>query len=176
MQQFKKFWASLDSLDDRIFFLTVTVSIVVSVIAYIADILQGLAIFFIMVLLFVLGLKYPEKRTIFRICLVITLNFILFPLSFFYSGGIQSGMILFYLTGLFLVPVMTRGKASIILFVLSIFMMIVTIDLAQYVPALVVPMTLSQHYRLLYPGTHTERETDGVPSQSVGERCIVRFI
>ena len=156
MQQFKKFWASLDSLDDRIFFLTVTVSIVVSVIVYIADILQGLAleaqlavlaIFFIMVLLFFLGLKYPAKRTIFRICLVITLNFILFPLSFFYSGGIQSGMILFYLTGLFLVPVMTRGKASIILFVLSIFMMIVTIEMAQYVPSIVVPMTLSQHYQ-----------------------------
>ena len=156
MKWIRKIWDSFETLDDRIFFLAVTVSMLLSIVVYIADIIAGLTpeaqiavlvIFFIMVVLLCLGIRFPKKRSLLRLCFIAVLNFVMFPLSFFYSGGIQSGMILFYLAGLFLVPVMTHGKTGILLFFLSLFAMIITIDIAQHRPDLVAPMTLDQHYQ-----------------------------
>ena len=156
MQKMKRTLQSFESLDDRIFFLTVNVSIIVSIVVLAADMIAGLSIeaqlavigiLFIMFLLLLLGVRFPARRNILRLCLVAVLNFVMFPLSFFYSGGIHSGMILFFLVGLFLVPVMLRGKTSILLFVLSLVNMIIMIDVAQYRPEFVKPMTLGQHYQ-----------------------------
>ena len=155
MKRIKQFWKSLDSLDDRIFFLTVIVSVFVGIAVTITNQLQGLSpqtkaasfgVTGIMILLFYLGLKFPARRGLLRICLVLVLNMIIFPISFLYSGGIRSGMILFFLIGLFLVPVLTRGKTSIILFLLSVSVMLVIVDFAQYAPETVVPVTLEAHY------------------------------
>lgn len=155
-KKLKRIWFSFDSLDDKVFFLTVTVAIFVSIVVYISDIVEGLplsaqlavlVILAFMVLFLFFGIRYPARRGLLRVCLVMVLNFAMFPASYFYSGGIHSGMILFFLVGLFLVPVMLRGKASIVLFLLSLLHMIVMIDLSQYRPQLVTQMTLEQHFQ-----------------------------
>jgi hypothetical protein len=152
----KRIWLSFDSLDDKVFFLTVAVSIIVSIVVYITDILEGLSlsaqlavlvILAFMLLLLFLGIRYPGRRKLLRFCLVLVLNFAMFPLSFFYSGGIHSGMILFFLVGLFLVPVMLHGKTSIAMFLLSLVFMIIIIDISQYRPHSVVPMSMEQHFQ-----------------------------
>ena len=156
MKKIKKIWRPFELLDDEIYFLTVIVSLFVSVIVFITDILEGLslaaqaavaAIFVLMLVLLYLGLHFPAKRKQLRLCLILIMNFILYPLSFIFSGGIHSGMILFFLVGLFFVPVMLHGRMSVIIFVLSLLFDIVMVELAQHFPQLVVPMSLKQHYQ-----------------------------
>lgn len=156
MKKIKEVWSSLDSLDDRIFILTVTVSIFVCVITLAAGVLQGLpweaqlatfGIFCFMIILLFLGIRFPSRRTLLRFCLVAGANFIFFPISFFASGGIHSGMILFFLVGLFLVAVMLRGNAGGIVFLLSLIGMILSVEFAQHFPDIVAPMSMEQHYQ-----------------------------
>ena len=155
-QLLKKWFRSFETLDDRIFLLTVLVAIFTGFIVYIADILEGLSlasqlavlgIIAIMILLLWIGVYHPSKRPILRLCLVLALNFVMFPASFYFSGGVYSGMMLFFLVGLFLVPVLLRGKTGVALFVLSLLFMLIVIDSARYFPQFVTPMTVDQHYQ-----------------------------
>ena len=44
MKWIRKIWDSFETLDDRIFFLAVTVSMLLSIVVYIADIIAGLTL------------------------------------------------------------------------------------------------------------------------------------
>lgn len=156
MQRIKRIWLSIESLDDRVYFLTVTVSILISIVTLITNMLQGLSmenqlvvagLGAAMLLLLILGIRFPARRRLLRLCLVLVMDFVLFPVSFFFSGGIHSGMILFFLIGLFLVPVMIRGKASIFIFALAMIWMILMVEISQRFPELVAPMTAEQHFQ-----------------------------
>ncbi|MBR2759888.1 MAG: hypothetical protein IKD66_01850, partial [Solobacterium sp.] len=79
MKWIRKIWDSFENLDDRIFFLAVTVSMLLSIVVYIADIIAGLTleaqiavlvIFFIMVVLLCLGIRFPKKRSLLRLCFI----------------------------------------------------------------------------------------------------------
>ena len=70
---------------------------------------------------------------------------VLFPLHFFTSGGIYSGMILFFLTGLALSAMLLRGKFGGIVFVLSLLVMCACVVVSVHCPQLVQPMTQRQH-------------------------------
>lgn len=156
MKKVEKLWLSFDTLDDKVFMLTVMVSIVVGVIALVAGALQHLpfvsmiatfVIVVFMALLLVLGIRFPQKRALLRLLLLLGINFVLFPVTFIFSGGIHSGMILFFLIGLFLVAVMLRGKAGEIVFIISLLIMILSIEFAQHFPELVSQMSLQKHYQ-----------------------------
>ena len=84
-----------------------------------------------------------DKEPVCRILLVIVLNFVLLPVAFFFCGGIKSGMILYFLTGLFIVvPTISNRKTRLILYVLSGLVMMTTFELAYSVfPEWVTPMS-----------------------------------
>ncbi len=66
-----------------------------------------------------------------RLALVCVLNFFYFPVAFFIFGGLNSGIELFYLLGLFCAAVLLRGRARNIVFFLALAEMILTLLLVR---------------------------------------------
>ncbi|MBQ8094540.1 MAG: GGDEF domain-containing protein [Clostridia bacterium] len=150
------FWHSLETLDERIYFMTLFVAVASGIITCIAGVIQRLPFsvqaitFFILVFTLILlffSMKHPEYRQGQRIVLVIVINFIFFPLTFFAAGGIHSGMSLFFLVGLFLVAIMLRGNLGGIVFVLSLLLMELTVTMSNLFPQFVSEVTKWQHYQ-----------------------------
>lgn len=157
--RFRKAWATLDTLDDRIYYTTLGVGITACLVSFVADIIQGLspystygtlalAVFFAVLQAVSLTHRHDHKlQKVCRVLLVVAVNFIFFPAIFFVSGGIRSGMILFYLLGLFLVAILLRGNLGGVLFLLSFLALELSITMADRFPSLVVEMTDVQHYQ-----------------------------
>ena len=150
-----QFWRSLETLDERIYYMLLSVADIAGLISTIVGFIQKLNIgtlcltfltFVFTVLLSVISVRHPEQRKIQKIVLIIAINFFFFPASFFLSGGIHSGMILFLLTGLFLVGITLRGKLSGYIFVASLVAMEMTLFFASLYPNLTIPMNEQQHY------------------------------
>lgn len=150
------FWRALDTLEERIYFLTLFVAGIAAVVSTVAGIIQRLpvfsifitfAIFVFVVVLTLVSIRFPEKRASQRLCLVFAINFCFFPTIFFASGGIHSGMGMFLLVGLFLTAIMLHGKLSGFVFLASLLVMELTMTLADRAPHLVAPMTEWQHYQ-----------------------------
>lgn len=55
-----------------------------------------------------------------RIAISVMLNFLLFPILFFTSGGVESGMIFYFLMGSYLISLLLEGKSRNIMLVLSL--------------------------------------------------------
>ena len=138
-------------LDSRVFLIVLAAGSLTALFSAIFTIVEGVgagaslstlgclvAMIAIMVLAFVF-----EKEAICHILLIVTLNFVLLPVAFFFCGGIRSGMILYFLTGLFIVvPSVSKAKTRLILYILSAVMMITTFELAYSVfPDWVTPMS-----------------------------------
>lgn len=104
-------------------------------------------IFVFTIILSVHSVRHPKQRGIQKLLLVIVINFVFFPVIFFPSGGIYSGMSLFFLAGLFLVGITLRGKLSGIVFVASLLVMELTLTLSDRYPQLLASMTERQHYQ-----------------------------
>lgn len=151
-------WFTLDTLHERIYHLVLDVIVFVSVISVIMGLFQhppvqsmisiSLILLFLIVLQFI-TIRYPRYSNTCRLVLVIGLNFVLFPFCFFASGGIHSGMILFYLAGLYLCAILLKGEFGRIIFAASLIWMIATIILAQHFPQLMPEVTSLQHYQVV---------------------------
>lgn len=155
-QYFVQTWGKLDTLDERIYHIVLVVGIIAALTSFIADLIQGLdslalittlALTAYLIALQFFSIRYPKFQRAGRVLLVAGVNFVLFPLIFFSSGGIYSGMILFYLLGFFLTAILIRGKLGGILFLLSFWGLELSITLAQRFPNAVAHMTPRQHYQ-----------------------------
>ena len=155
IRKITQFWGSLESLDERIYFMTLFVANVAGLVCSVVGIFQGLnlsvvlmtaMIFVFTMILSVISIRYPRHRQMQKVLLVLAINFLFFPSIFFPSGGIYSGVILFFLAGLFLVGITLRGSLSWILFTASLLVMQLTLYIAHKHPALVSPMTEQQHF------------------------------
>ena len=156
IRKITQFWGSLESLDERIYFMTLFVANVAGLVCSVVGIFQGLnlsvvlmtaMIFVFTMILSVISIRYPRHRQMQKVLMVLAINFLFFPSIFFPSGGIYSGVILFFLAGLFLVGITLRGSLSWILFTASLLVMQVTLFIAHKHPALVSPMTEPQHFQ-----------------------------
>ena len=118
-------WYTLDSLEDRIYHLVLDVVVFASVISVViglfmglpkgAMFVTGLILLFLIILQFI-TIRYQKCGDACRYALVLGLNFVLFPLNFFASGGVHSGMILFYLAGLYLCAILLHGNTGRVFF------------------------------------------------------------
>lgn len=149
------FWKELGSLENRIYYLVLGVGIVASVMCGLMAIPQQLnalgvigtfACTGVMLLLWFISRKW-HKENVCRVVLVYVVNLVLFPVNFLVCGGLTSGMVLFYLIGLFNVAIMLRGIQRLVAFVVSLLAMEGSITLGRVVPGLVTPMTEWQQYQ-----------------------------
>ncbi len=147
-------WYELDTLEERIYHIVLDVAVFISVITVIADLIMrvpGSAVFSsVMVLAFIILLqfvtmRYPRYSKTCRFVLVLGLNLVLFPGSFYSSGGIYSGIVLFYLLGVAMCAILLRGNLGGIIFVVSLLMMELSITLSTVFPNLVRAMSPAQH-------------------------------
>jgi signal transduction histidine kinase/CheY-like chemotaxis protein len=75
------------------------------------------------------------------VILVSTLCVICFPIVFFLSGGVESGMLAWLLLGSVMVTILLRGKAYFIILPLYVVVCMLTILFSYYHPELVVPIS-----------------------------------
>ena len=138
-------------LDTRVFMIVLIAGSLTALLSAVFTIIEGLgpgaslstlACLFMMIALMVLTFLFG-KEAICHILLCIVLNFVLLPVTFFFCGGIRSGMILYFLTAIYIVvPTITNRRARLAVYILSALMMIVTFELAYaVVPQWVTPMT-----------------------------------
>ena len=154
-EKFKAFWASLDSLESQIYYLVLAVGIVASVVSGLAAVPQHLGALALigtfsstvaLVLLWIVS-RRTRRENVCRVILVYLMNLVIFPVNYFICGGLTSGMVLFYLVGLFNVAIMLRGTRRIVAFFVSLLAMEFSITLGRSVPGLVTPLTELQQYQ-----------------------------
>ena len=147
-------WYVLETLEDRIYHIILDVAVFVSILSVVAGVLQGQPLFAILstvlILLFLIVLqyitmRYPKHANTCRILMVLGMNLVLFPIHFFTSGGIHSGMILFHLTGLVLCAMLIYGKRGTMVYLLSLVALEASVALSAVFPEYVQSMTEKQH-------------------------------
>ena len=134
----KSLVAKQETLEDKIFSLTLIVGTLVVLVSTIVTYMEELsdfatvcsalnAIFFIGLIV----LTYiAEKTDLARILLCYFLNCFLLPVTFFSCGGIDSGMPLYLLAGLFVIVPVLRGRQRLICFIISLVMHISMIGIS----------------------------------------------
>ena len=149
-------WYVLETLEDRIYHIILDVAVFVSVISVITgvavrspmrSILSSLLILLFLIVLQFITMRHPKYSNQCRIILTLGLNLVLFPLNYFASGGIYGGVILFFLLGLALCAVLTRGNLSGAVFLLSVLVMELSVIISSSFPHLVQEMTQKQQSR-----------------------------
>ncbi|MBR5109863.1 MAG: GGDEF domain-containing protein [Clostridia bacterium] len=147
-------WYTLETLEDRIYHIILDVAVFASVFSVAAGLLQGQPVYAILstalILLYLIviqyiTMRYPKHADTCRVLLVYGMNFVLFPIHFFTSGGIYSGMILFHLTGLVLCAMLIYGKKGGVVYLVSLVVLELSVACSFFFPELVQPMTEKQH-------------------------------
>ena len=117
-----------EKLEDKIFSFVLAVGTIVvagsTVVTYAEQLSQWATIFtslcgLFMIFIFVLAYVY-DKKEISRVLMCYLLNVVLLPLTFFSCGGIDSGMPLYLLAGLFITIPILKGKNRTICVVTSL--------------------------------------------------------
>ena len=133
---------SRETLNSRIFAIVVMVGTVVTAVSTVFTFFENLGMaasiatfvcfllqVFILYLAFVKG--YEKEG---HVILSIILNFILLPITYFMCGGIRSGMILYFLSCLFIIVLVIENRTHrMLLLVSSIVMHTLTIYMSVYV-------------------------------------------
>ncbi len=147
-------WYVLETLEDRIYHIILDVAVFISVISVVAGLIQSLPpvsmVMTVLILIYLIIIQYitirhPKYSKYCRVALLLGFNLVLFPICFFASGGVYSGMILFYLIGLSMCAMLVRGNTGGILFVLSLLVLEFSITISGLFPQWVEPMTPKQH-------------------------------
>lgn len=145
----------MKTLEDRTFYAVLGVGIIASLVSGVLTFIEGLgwvslftalACTAAMIGLWVASSRYHQER-ICRVILVYLVNFVLFPLNYFVCGALNSGMILFYLLGLFVVAILLRGAQRVVAYILSLLALEASITIGRYYPKIVTPMTPWQQYQ-----------------------------
>ncbi len=143
-------------LDSRVFMIVLAVGVITTILSIINTVLEGLgagailstlACLIVIIALTVVAFIF-DKEAICHILLCILLNFILLPVAFFFCGGIKSGMITYFISGLYLtVPTISKKRTRLIIYLLSLVMLSATV-VASYVffPEWVTPMSDDAFY------------------------------
>ena len=138
-------------LDSRVFMIVLVAGIITAILSMVNTVLEGLgtgavlstlACLVVFLVIMVLAFVF-EKEKICKILVCVVLNFVLLPVAFFYCGGIRSGMILYFLTGLYIiVPTISDKKTRLIIYISSALMLSATFEVAYVVlPEWVVEMS-----------------------------------
>lgn len=74
------------------------------------------------------------------LALALLYNFFLFPVTFFLSGGIQSGMPMYFVLGIFFTSILLEGKLQIVFTAFCVVNYAVLLAVAYFNPSLVTPL------------------------------------
>ena len=150
LDKHKKYMAD-KPLDSRVFMIVLIAGSVTALFSAVFTIVEGLgpgaSLSTLACLLMLIGVMvmalFFDKEAISHVLLCIVLNFVLLPVAFFFCGGIRSGMVLYFLTALYIVvPSIPNRKVRLVIYTLSGLMFIATFELAYSVfPEGVTPMT-----------------------------------
>lgn len=135
-------------MQERIYTLTVFTGVaaclVAAIIGYIAgnSLLMAIpflagALIFAFLLFFVLRYHKITALSHLSACII---NFIILPIAFFTTGGIQGGTPQWYVMGLVFTLILLRGKARIVFFILSLLVFDATYIIAYFFPQFVIPL------------------------------------
>ena len=136
-------WYELDSLENRIYHIILDVAVFVSVASVAAGlllhsprraVLSSALILLFLIVLQTITMRLPQYSEPCRIIMVYGFNLLLLPISFFASGGIYSGEILFFLLGMAMCAVLVRGSFGGITFLISAFVMELVILFSVHFP------------------------------------------
>ena len=147
-------WYKLETLDDRIYHIILDVAVFICVGTLVTDLIlhspksallsSAINLLFVIILQYI-TMRYPKYSNYCRIALVLGLNFVFLPISFFSSGGIYSGRILFFVLGMAMCAVLLHGNTGGIIFLISSLWMELCITLSVHFPQYVQQMTVNQH-------------------------------
>ena len=129
-------------LDSRVFMIVLVAGVITALLSVINTVIEGLgpgavlstiACLIVFLLIMVIAFVF-EKEAICHVLVCVVLNFILLPVAFFYCGGIRSGMICYFMTGLYIiVPTISNKRIRLITYILSGLMLTATFELAYVV-------------------------------------------
>ncbi len=140
IKRFKDKLDSFSNLEDRIFYMILGISIIVNVLTILFTALENTGVFSLVTsvfsLVFFLILLYLslalDKIKACRLIFVYFLNCLILPVGFITSGGIDSGVPLYLLAGLFLIVPILREPSRTIAFSISFILDCVIICLSYF--------------------------------------------
>ena len=155
ISKFREYMAA-KPLDSRVFMIVLAVGSVTALFSAIFTIIEGvgagasistLACVVALIVISVIAFVF-DKEAICHILVCFVLDFMLLPVAFFFCGGIRSGMMMYFMTGLYIiVPTITKKSVRLIMYVLAGVALSTTFILAYIVvPDWVTPMTDSAWY------------------------------
>ncbi len=137
---FKDKLNSFTDLEDRIFFMILSISVVVNILTIIFTALENIGVFslltsifslvFILILLY-LSLVLDQMKAC-RLIFVYFLNCLILPVAFITSGGVDSGIPLYLLGGLFLIVPILREPSRTIAFSISFLVDCIVIGISYF--------------------------------------------
>ncbi|MDI7816267.1 GGDEF domain-containing protein [Clostridioides difficile] len=133
-------------LQERLFYLFCFAGVICSFLAFVSALFSSLpsisvwGSFFCFCVMTILAIYSFKTRyiNIGRVVINIGLNLFLFPILFFISGGVNSGMILYFLLGICVISLTLDGYKRMIILLMSIIVYGVSIFLAFNYPNLII--------------------------------------
>ena len=137
-EKIKKLLGEDKSLEERIFTVILFSALAIVLISTIVTMIEKLSIFASLftliaavILVFVMIINFVwKKEKLARIMLCYVTNCLVLPITFFSCGGIDSGMPLYFLAGLFLIIPTLKGTERIVCFAISLIVHICTIGIS----------------------------------------------
>lgn len=157
---------------DRLYFLFGTAGLISAGAAFIAAVGSGLPriaaaaslmSFFIMLVLMVISF-FVKDVTVNRIVCSIFLNFFMFPALFWVTGGVNCGMVFYFILGLSVAALILDGPGRIVVLVLALIFDIINLYLGFKYP------------ELAYPLSYEERSMDIISSFAIVAVFIIAVI
>lgn len=139
---------------DRLYFLFGTAGTVSAGAAFLAAIGSGLpwiaaaaslSSFFVMLILMVVSF-FMTNIAINRIICSIFLNFIMFPMLFWVTGGVNCGMIFYFILGLSVASLILEGKCRTIILTFALIFDIINLHLGFKYPELAYPLNYEERW------------------------------
>lgn len=139
---------------DRLYFLFGTAGLLSAGAAFLAAIVSDLPkiaasaslfSFFIMLALMVVSF-FVKDISINRLVCALFLNFFMFPVLFWVTGGIDCGMIFYFIMGLCVSALILEGKLRFIVLSLSLIFDVVCIDMGFRYPELAYPLSYAERW------------------------------
>ncbi|MBR1597788.1 MAG: GGDEF domain-containing protein [Lachnospiraceae bacterium] len=137
-EKIKKLLGEDKSLEERIFTVILVVALAIVLVSTVVTVIEKLGMFAsvstlmaAVLLLVIMMINFIwKKERLARVMLCYVMNCFVLPVTFFSCGGIDSGMVLYILAGLFLIIPTLKGMERIVCFVISLICHVCTIGIS----------------------------------------------
>lgn len=154
MNRFKNFWSQQNTLEKQLFWIIIIIGNIITFASTIITIIENLGIFAsvcscicsaFMIAILIIAYKFKKQHQCY-IAMCYFLNCVLLPITFFSCGGIDSGMMLYFIVSIFLCTPCLKGKLKIITFAVSLIFLTSSVIISAFYPQLVSGINLRESY------------------------------